>query len=330
MFRRITDAFRSFFHHEAIGGALLFASSIVALAIANSSLSGRFLALIEAPLIGHFSGAHIVNDWLMGVFFLVVGLEIKRELTTGEMSSVRRALLPAIAAAGGMIVPAVIFAVLNPGNNGWGIPTATDIAFVIGILSVLGRRVSPALAVFLVALAVFDDISGIALIALVYGGGIHPAIIGVVVAMFVPTRYLEGAIKKLHPFQVFLIMPLFALVNAGVDLRTLPERAMSQPLLLGTAAGLFFGKQLGIFGATALAVRLRFAPLPAGATWGTLYGGAILGGIGFTVSLFVAQLALPSEQLPLAKAGVLIGSLVSGVIGYVWIRAASKPTNAPL
>lgn len=328
---RLTRPFRVFFAHEASGGALLAVAAVVALALANSSASAVFEEFRTAPRIGHFSIEHIVNDGLMALFFFVVGMEIKRELVWGELSSFRRALLPALAAAGGMIGPAICYAALNHGGEGargWGIPTATDIAFVVGALSILGKRVPSGLAVFVVALAVFDDIGGVALIAIFYGGGIHSSIIGVIVALLVPKRWLADLISKLHPIQVYLIMPIFALVNAGVDVRGLPEGAWTNRVLLGTAIGLFFGKQLGIFFTTMLAVKLRVADLPSGGTWSTLYGVSILAGIGFTVALFVAALAFHGDALNLAKAGVLLGSAASGLAGYLWLAARARVAAA--
>lgn len=317
--RRITRAFQHFFALEAASGIVLLCSATLALVLANSSLSAITDTVLHAPLV-----MHIVNDGLMAIFFFVVGLEVKRELVEGELSSFKRAILPALAATGGMIVPALIYAGVARGSPGWGIPTATDIAFVIGVLSLLKGRVTPALSVFAVALAVFDDIGGVALIAIFYGGGVHPAIIGVVVALFMPRRFLAPIVHALHPWQAFVIMPVFALVNAGVDLRTLSSAAALEPVFLGTSLGLFFGKQLGIFCATWLAVRLRIGVMPAGSTWRGVYGIAILSGVGFTVSLFIAQLALADTALVLAKAGVLVGSLVSGVAGYAFIAATAR------
>jgi NhaA family Na+:H+ antiporter len=306
--RNWNTVFSRFFKHEAAGGVVLAAATILALVWAN--VGDTYATMRATALAGH-TLQELTNDWLMTLFFFVVGLEIKRELMSGELASFRKALLPAIAAVGGMVVPALVYLVVSPATpRGWGIPVATDIAFVVGCLSLLGKRVPRALAVFVVALAIFDDIGGIAVIVVGYGGGVHLTIIGVVAAMFVPRRWLPAWIERLHPWSAFVVVPLFALVNAGVDLRA----AHLDAVTLGVALGLFVGKQIGIFTATALAVKLRIAPLPG--PWWQLYGVSVLAGIGFTVSLFIAEMA----GLPEAKLGILAGSLVSGIVGYLLLR----------
>jgi NhaA family Na+:H+ antiporter len=309
--RRSFDVLRRFFGHDAAGGAVLLTTTVAALVWANV---GSSYAAVRTHVVGGHTVVSWVNDWLMTPFFFVIGLEIKRELVSGELAGLRRALLPAIAAAGGMLAPALIylaFTVHTPEARGWGIPVATDIAFVVGCLSLLGGRVPRALAVFIVALAVFDDIGGIAVIAVGYGGGVHVTIFGVAAAMLVPRRWLGAWTARLHPWSAFLVVPVFALVNAGLDLRH--GQALLTPVTLGVALGLFVGKQLGIMAATTMAVKARLAPLPSGTTWSQLHGVSVLAGIGFTVSLFITEIA----QLPAAEIGILAGSLASGVVGYV-------------
>ncbi len=298
----------------------LFVAAVLALVAANSPLAQLYASWAQAPLT-----LHVVNDGLMTLFFFVVGLDIKRELVAGELRTFQRALLPGIAALGGMIVPAAIYYGLNPSGAaaaGWGVPVATDIAFVIGCLALLGSRVPRGLAVFVVALAIFDDIGGIIVIALGYGSGIHVTIFGFLAALVVPKRWLDRSLRALHPVQTLVVMPIFAFVNAGVDMRGMTATSLAHPVPLGIALGLFFGKQVGIFAATALAIKARLAPMPRGGTWWALYGVSILAGIGFTVALFIAGLAFTGvpELLGLAKVGIIVGSVVSGGIGCLVLR----------
>jgi Na+:H+ antiporter, NhaA family len=334
-----------------------------------------------------------INDGLMAVFFFLVGLEIKREVLSGELASVRKAALPIVAALGGMVVPAGIYAILNaggPGARGWGIPMATDIAFALGALALLGGRVAPSLRVFLTAVAIADDIGAVTIIAIFYTddlawtpiglgillyvalmivnragaasaavylllgialwlavlkSGVHATIAGVMLAFVIPARSGRGCPRDhsrpehslverlehtLEPWVAFVILPLFALANAGVRLTAGLGASLLDPVALGILIGLFVGKQLGVAASCWLAVRLRVAPIPSGATWGQLYGVALLCGIGFTMSLFMATLALGvSDRLEAAKIGILAGSLASGVAGYLVLRRSGPPSITP-
>jgi NhaA family Na+:H+ antiporter len=324
---------------------------------------------------------HAVDDGLMALFFLLVGLEIKRELLVGELSSARRVALPAIAAAGGMAAPAVIYLALNLGSpialHGWAVPAATDIAFALGVLSLLGSRVPPALKAFLTALAILDDLGAIAIIAVFYtarlswlalalalGGiallvvlnrlgerrlapylligvgiwgcvlssGVHATLAGVAVALTIPLGRdgdhdapLQRLEHALHPWVAFGIIPVFGFANAGLGFGGLTLDSVLSGVTLGIAGGLFVGKQLGIAGCCWLALRARWAELPAGATPAQFYATALLCGIGFTMSLFIGALAFPSDALIAeTKLGVLIGSGLSAVSGYALMRAVTR------
>ena len=378
--RRILRPFDQFVKHAAFSGMLLFASAVAALVWANSPASASYVQLWSYPVFGETAG-HWVNDGLMTLFFLLVGLEIKREILVGELASIKRAALPLVGAVGGMIVPAVCFALIakgTPASPGWGIPMATDIAFALGVVTLLGSRVPPALKVFLVALAIVDDIGAVLVIALFYtadinvaavgaGGalvavlltfnririrsplaylvvgallwfvvlrsGVHATIAGVLLAMTIPADGDDAPLlrieRALHAPISYGVMPLFAFANAGIQLPTSLAPLLSQPAALGTAVGLIFGKPIGILGATFVAVRLRIAELPAATTLPSLVGVALLGGIGFTMSLFIAALAFrQSDQLTAAKLGVLGGSLVAGALGSAILltRPRSQPT----
>jgi Na+:H+ antiporter, NhaA family len=372
-----------FLRTESAGGLLLMAAACVALLVANSPLAGYYTALLEMPVSFQFGVAWLskplllwINDGLMAVFFLLVGLELKRELLEGHLSSVRQALLPAIAAVGGMIAPAAVYASFNHADpesmRGWAIPVATDIAFALGVLSLLGSRVPTALKALLLSLAIFDDLGAVIVIALFYTetlstpsllaaamliaalfalnragvtrpaayvllgialwlavlkSGVHATLAGVVLAMFIPMRrngesstgsHLE---HSLHPWVAFGVLPLFAFANAGVSLRGVSFPNLLEAVPLGIALGLFVGKQLGVMGSIWLAIRLRVAALPAQVRWPQLYGMALLTGIGFTMSLFVASLAFPATPGGgLDRLGILLGSLLSGAGGYLVLR----------
>jgi Na+:H+ antiporter, NhaA family len=381
--------------HEAAGGALLLLAAALALVLDNSPLEWLYDRLLETPVAVRAGQLAIekplllwINDGLMALFFLAVGLELKRELLTGDLSSWRRAILPLLAALGGMAVPALIYAFINAGNpgglKGWAIPAATDIAFALGVLALLGRRVPPSLKVFLLALAIIDDLGAIIIIALFYAqdlsslalglalagcavllclnradvrsfapymltglfiwvcvlkSGVHATLSGVILALAIPLRpmpslqaeaasgsgvsMLERLEHGLKPWVTYAIAPLFAFANAGVSLAGLKLAAMLAPVPLGIAAGLFLGKQAGIFLSVWLAVRLRLAEMPEGASWRQVYGVAVLGGIGFTMSLFIGTLAFPDPASALAvRVGVLVGSLVSAAWGYTVLRSA--------
>ena len=371
---------------ESAAGILLIVVAIAALLLANSPLYEGYHSFFHAPLgwtpIAKLDSWHLwINDGLMAVFFFVIGLEIKRELLAGELSTPERRRLPVIAAAAGMAVPALIYLVVSGGSpelqRGWAIPAATDIAFAMGVIGLLGRRVPPSLRLFLLTVAIVDDLGAVAIIALVYtegidfgwltaavlclGGmialnryqvgrswayvvlsaalwyavlhsGVHATIAGVLAAITIPLRLDTGGDSPLlrfeHalvPWSGFVIVPLFGFANAGVSVTGLGIEQLLAPLPLGIAAGLFLGKQLGILGAIAAADRLGIAPRPAGASWVQLWGMAVLCGIGFTMSLFIGALAFPLHPLLVeeAKLGVLLGSLLSALLGFAILRFAS-------
>ena len=383
--RGVLDPLRELFPGDAIGGVVLIACAVLALAWANSPWGGAYFALLHAhvplgvgPIRVDLSVLHWINDLLMAVFFLAVGLEIKREFLVGELNDARRAALPIAGAAGGMIVPALIYAALNAGGagaRGWGIPMATDIAFSLGVLALLGPRVPRGLVVFLAALAIVDDLGAVSVIAIFYTAkldlgalvgalgivallgvlarlrvmrlgvylaaapvlwyfmfrsGVHATIAGVLLGFVVPMGRergpdlsespLETLEHALKPWITWLVMPLFALANAGVSVAGMSAGSLAHPVAAGCALGLFLGKPVGILGAAWLAVRGGVASLPRGAGWGTLGAVALIAGIGFTMSLFVAALSFDGQELEdLAKLGVLLGSLASGVIGTLWL-----------
>ena len=351
---------KEFFKLEAASGIVLFTCAVVALVWANSPLAASYHALWQVSFAG-LSLHHWMNDGLMAIFFLVVGLEIKREITQGELSSIQKASLPIAAALGGMVVPALIYIFFNQGTTGaagWGIPMATDIAFAIGVLTLLGKRVPIALKLFLTAFAIVDDMGAVLVIALFYTAqiswmflalgfavlgallilnrmgvlkssiylilgiliwfaflksGIHATVAGVLLAFVIPTQTGIKLEHNLHPFVSFGIMPLFALANAGVSLS---GGTLFQPINLGIIAGLVIGKQVGITLFSWLAVRLGFAELPKGIRWVQIYATGWLGGIGFTMSLFIANLAFSEADLvDVAKLGILVASVLAGIAG---------------
>ncbi|MBX7137779.1 MAG: Na+/H+ antiporter NhaA [Oligoflexia bacterium] len=367
---KVVTFFQKFLQTEAASGVLLVFTAALALLLANSSAAPayfNFLAYrIVLPAGLDLPVLHWINDALMAIFFLLVGLEIKRELIQGELSSARKAALPAAAALGGMIFPALIFTGINwgsPAVHGWAIPTATDIAFSLGIISLLGNRVPLALKVFLTALAIVDDLGAVAVIALFYTSkldlvslgwavllttaliaanrrgfrkisiyllaglplwylvhhsGIHATVAGVVLAFCIPREIGEQIEKTIHPWVAYLIMPIFALANAGVQISGGLAEAISHPVGIGVLLGLFFGKQLGITIFSWLAAKLNVAELPAGVDFKGLYGAACLGGIGFTMSIFIATLSYEGNHLlDVAKLGILAGSLISAFLGLL-------------
>jgi NhaA family Na+:H+ antiporter len=366
------NAATAFSRSESFPGVLLFLCALAALAWANSPWDRAYRVFREyrpGGMPGVLPLELIVNDALMAVFFLLVGLEIKREMLAGELSSWKRSALPIAGALGGMLVPAGIFLAWNhglPTASGWGIPMATDIAFALGALALLGKRVPVGLKIFLVALAIIDDIGAILVIAFFYadgihvpmlflalgvfaalalanrsgvrhpapyllGGlllwfavfhsGIHATIAGVLLAICVPRSLAARLEPRLHPYVSFGILPLFALVNAGVALSPAVRHTLAEPLGLGILLGLCAGKPVGITLFSWLAVRSGIASLPGNVTWAQLAGAGLLGGIGFTMSLFIAGLGLPArELLDGAKLAVLAASVISGVGGYVVLR----------
>jgi NhaA family Na+:H+ antiporter len=382
---------RDFLTSESAGGILLIFAAILAMIVANSSLGAVYHDAIHAvtgPLLTDKLGpmtVHLwINDGLMAIFFLLVGLEIKREFVDGRLASWDRRRLPFIAAAAGMAVPAalyMLFAGSTPGlAQGWAIPAATDIAFAMGVLALLGKRAPTSLKLFLVTVAIVDDMGAVAIIALFYTAkinllalgaaavilglmfamgrlrvkslplyllmfaflwyamllsGVHATIAGVLTAMAIPFDRTPGAPDSelsplhklehaLHPWVAFAIVPLFGFANAGVDISGLTAEQLFAPLPLGIAAGLFLGKQVGIFGSVWLAVKLGIAGKLRGATWLQIYGVAMLCGIGFTMSLFIGGLAFPGEALLVeeAKIGILMGSLAAALVGYAVLRFA--------
>ena len=389
MIQNITKPFRWFFKLEAASGLVLLFSAIIALIISNSELSNLYFSSLEKYLfigINNFgiklSVLHWINDALMAIFFFFVTLEIKREFLQGELSNIKQAMLPIIGAVGGMLVPALFYIFINYGNSetivGWAIPSATDIAFSLGVLSLLGSRVPISLKVFLTALAIIDDLGAIVIIALFYSGdlsikylslmliafiillllnkfnvkkflpylivglflwefthqsGIHATIAGVLLACTIPHRKKEKdfslLIKLEHaisPYVAFGIMPLFAFANAGVSLEGLTFASLLNKVPLGILLGLFVGKQLGVFVFSYVSIKLKFAQMPSNSNWINFYAVGVLTGIGFTMSLFVGNLAFVDsmQYMDGVKIGVLSGSLLSTVFGYLLLLIFSK------
>lgn len=382
---RIQNTIRKFLDSGSAGGLLLIAAAVLALIVANSPLSEAYFSALHT-YIGPMSLSHWINDALMAVFFLMVGLEIKRELVDGHLSSWPRRILPGVAAACGMAVPALVYLSFTAGTgaeHGWAIPAATDIAFALGVLSLLGPRVPTSLKVFLAALAILDDMGAVIVIGLFYtsdvsmidlgiaaaivavlfglnrGGvcrlwlyivlgvilwffvwrsGIHATIAGVVLALTIPLKRTPGhpeahlsesPLHKLEHMLIvpvsFVIIPIFGFANAGVSFLGLGSEALLAPVTLGVAAGLSLGKLVGIFGAVTVLVKLNLADLPPGASWLQMLGTSLLCGIGFTMSLFISILAFNDPLLQdEAKIGILMGSLVAGLSGYVILRFAKR------
>ena len=384
MIRYITNSFKWFFKLEAASGLLLFFAAIIALIVSNSNLSNLYFnTLNEYLFIGvnkfglKLTVLHWINDALMAIFFFFVTLEIKREFIQGELSNIKQAMLPIIAAVGGMIVPALIYVIINLNDpntiRGWAIPSATDIAFSLGVLSLLGSRVPLSLKVFLTALAIIDDLGAILIIAIFYSGdlnikylslilisfiillvlnkynvkkflpylivgiflwdfthnsGIHATIAGVLLAITIPHRKKEKdyslLVKVEHlisPYVAFGIMPLFAFANAGVSLEGLSFETLLNKVPLGILLGLFIGKQFGVFVFSYVSIKLKLAQMPNNSNWFNFYGVGVLTGIGFTMSLFVGNLAFVEniQYIDGVKIGVLTGSLLSTLFGYFLI-----------
>lgn len=376
------SALRQFFKGQASAGLVLMAAAALAMILANSPMGPAYEHLLHDQ-IGPLSIHHWVNDGLMAIFFLLVGLEIKREVLDGQLSSWPRRILPGLAAAGGMAVPAFVYLFFNagPAAHGWAIPAATDIAFALGVIALLGKRVPVSLRIFLTALAIIDDLGAVVVIALFYTAklslldlaaaamvagllfgmnrmgvrrlspylligvllwlfvlrsGIHATLAGVVLAFAIPLQGTPGrpdseAHSPLHRLEhllhrpvSFLILPIFGLANAGVRVIGLPADAFTAPVTLGVGLGLLVGKVIGVFGTSMVAVRLRIAHMPAHATPLQLAGTALLCGIGFTMSLFITLLAFSGDAIlqSEAKIGILAGSLLSGLLGFVVLRFA--------
>ena len=389
MIQQITKPFKYFFKLEAASGLVLLFAAILALIISNGQLSDIYFSSLEKYIILgtkefglKLSVLHWINDVLMAIFFFFVSLEIKREFIQGELSNPKQAMLPIIGAVGGMAVPALFYIIINYSDsttlNGWAIPSATDIAFSLGVLSLLGKRVPISLKVFLTALAIIDDLGAIVIIAFFYSGnieikylilmhvsvillvglnkfkvksfipflvvgvflwdfthqsGIHATIAGVLLALTIPHNIKnnkESMLLKLEhglsPYVAFGIMPVFAFANAGVSLEGLTFKTLLNPVPLGIVLGLFFGKQIGVFVLSYISIKLKFADKPTGSTWPALYAVSILTGIGFTMSLFVGNLAFANnlEYIDGVKIGVLTGSLLSTLFGYFLLLIFSK------
>lgn len=386
----LSRAMQRFFGHEAAGGIVLVGATLLALMVANSSLSDGYHQLLQTKFSillgdGGLSKPLIlwINDGLMAIFFFLIGLELKREMVEGKLKNPRDILLPGMAAVGGMLIPALIYLAFNwqtPETlRGWAIPAATDIAFAVGILALIGKRAPAALSIFLLALAILDDMGAILIIALFYTSelqldylllsiipvvglwwlnrrgthrtapivllgvilwvlvlksGVHATIAGVLTAFFVPLKDrfgkspLHSIEDGLSPYVMFGIVPVFAFANAGVVLTGLTPADFAQPLTLGIALGLILGKQIGVLGVTWAMVKTGLARLPHGVTWTHIYGLACLAGIGFTMSLFIGGLTFTDNaQMNNVRLGVLTGSLVSAVLGYVVLRFAPKTAS---
>lgn len=373
------------FAHEAAGGIVLMLAAALAFLVANSGLSALYSEVLHLKFTVALGETGLskplilwINDGLMAVFFLLVGLELKYEIMSGRLKTPSNVVLPGMAALGGMAAPAIIYLIFNwsdPAHiSGWAIPAATDIAFAVGVVALLGKRVPPALKLFLLTLAILDDLGAIVVIALFYTAelklgylamalvplglmfarnlmgahriaptlllgtvlwvlvlksGVHATLAGVLTAFFIPLkdRYgkspLHSLEHSLNPYVMFLIVPIFAFANAGVNLSGMGLADLLQPLPLGIAAGLVLGKQIGVFGMTWALVKGGVARLPEGTNWAQLYGISALAGIGFTMSLFIGSLNFETDaQMNAVRIGVLVGSLVSALVGYAVLRAS--------
>ena len=377
--------FRRFLDNEAAGGVILMAAAALALVVANSPAAGLYQTMLQA-YVGPLSVAHWINDGLMVLFFLLVGLEIKREILDGQLATWSNRILPGLGALGGMMVPAAIYIAFNSQSpetmRGWAVPTATDIAFALGVLSLLGSRVPAAMKVFLAALAIIDDLGAVVIIAIFYtadisalylglaaatfaglvalnkGGvirllpylalgillwffvlqsGVHATVAGVLLAMTIPLRSPQSGRHAPSPLYAiehaltrpvaFVIVPIFGFANAGVSFTGVGLDTLLSPLPAGIAFGLLFGKIVGVFGASALAIGLGLSAMPMQARWVHLLGVAMLCGIGFTMSLFIGLLAFGDNAalLDQVKIGILAGSLAAGVLGYLVLRLTGAP-----
>ncbi len=384
-----------FLQKESAGGIILMVAAVAAVLAANSALEPYYRLLLSTPVEVRVGALEVakplllwINDGLMAVFFFLVGLELKRELIEGELSDRRNIILPGIGAVGGMIAPALIYVAFNAEDpialKGWAIPAATDIAFALGILALLGSRVPISIKVFLTSLAIFDDVGAILIIAIFYTAnisfealgvvaaclpilwffnrrgitshspyllvglimwvatlksGVHATLAGVLLAMFIPMRSktdperspLKTLEHDLHHVVAFFVLPVFAFANAGLNLKGITMDQVLHGVPMGIAAGLFFGKQIGIFGLCWLTVKLRLAKLPSGMDWTGLYGTAALAGVGFTMSLFIGSLAFEETGVDLLfdeRLGIIIGSLASGLLGYTVLRLGLKPRES--
>ncbi|MER1977042.1 MULTISPECIES: Na+/H+ antiporter NhaA [Pseudocitrobacter] len=383
-----------FFHSDASGGIILIIAASLAMLLANmGAISGLYHAFLDTPVQLKVGALEInknmllwINDALMAVFFLLIGLEVKREMVEGALATRRQAIFPVVAALGGMVVPALVYLAFNfqdpIASSGWAIPAATDIAFALGVLALLGSRVPASLKIFLMALAIIDDLGAIVIIALFYThdlsllslavaaaaiavlailnvsgvrrtglyilvgvilwtavlkSGVHATLAGVIVGFFIPLKTENGKSPAkqlehvLHPWVAFMILPLFAFANAGVSLQGVTLEGLTSLLPLGIIAGLFIGKPLGISLFCWLALKFKLARLPEGANFSQIMAVGLLCGIGFTMSIFIASLAFGAvdpELIIWAKLGILLGSLLSAVVGYSLLRMHLKPEQA--
>lgn len=385
----MVSTIKAFLKVESASGILLITAALFAVVLANSPLSHLYNLLLSTPVEVRIGALHIakplllwINDGLMAIFFFIVGLELKREILDGELSSPQAIALPAFAAIGGMVVPALIYITIN-GNDpaameGWAIPTATDIAFALAVLTLLGKRVPLALKTFLVSLAIFDDVGAIIIIAIFYTSdvsttsiiiaalsiialaitnrmnvyklmpyiffglvmwvavlksGVHATLAGVVLAMFIPLSPdpktdrspLKSLEHELHGFVAFVILPIFAFANSGLNVSAMGMDDMLHPVTLGIAFGLFIGKQIGVFTFAWIAVQMGLAKLPNKVNWSLIYGVSILCGIGFTMSLFIGSLAFERSGENLLfdeRLGIAVASILSAICGYFWLKRA--------
>ena len=383
--RKLSGTFKDFFDSEKSGGVLLIVCTVISLLITNSFLSANYLHLWHLEIAG-LSVELWVNDFLMAIFFLLIGLELQRELKVGELSDVKNALLPIFAAIGGIVVPALIHFILNKGTatqSGIGIPMATDIAFALGVLALLGNRVPASLKVFLAALAVIDDLGAIIVIAVFYtaklstaylfgalivfgilfllkkagvislvpyllGGlllwflmlksGVHATIAGVLLAFTIPFSAKEDDEDSpshrlehfLHKPVAFIILPIFALCNTGIIVGADAVQNLSAANSVGIIAGLLFGKPAGITLVSFIVVSLGICRLPLDLNWKHVFGAGILGGIGFTMSIFITNLAFTGESsiINVSKMAILLASLAAGIIGFLWLKIFGQPEDS--
>lgn len=381
----------SFFKMESAGGIILMFAAVLALLCANTPLQKYYALFLDTPVEIRIGALEIakplllwINDGLMAIFFFLVGLELKRELVEGVLSDKRNIILPGVGAIGGMALPALIYLYFNIGDSlamtGWAIPAATDIAFALGVLSLLGSRVPTAVKIFLTSLAIFDDIGAIIIIAVFYTAhislaallvvlgcililvvfnklhieskslyiligivmwvamlksGVHATLAGVVLAMFIPMKSqtksdyspLKSLEDDLHTTVAFFILPLFAFANSGIRFSGVGAEQIFHNVPLGIALGLFLGKQIGVFGICWVAIKFKLTKLPTGMSWKILYGTAVLCGIGFTMSLFIGSLAFEESGTNLLfddRIGIIMGSLASGILGYLILRASLR------
>lgn len=391
MIAKVENTIARLFRMESAAGILLFLAAVLALLIANSPLLKYYELLLSTPVEVRVGALEIskplllwINDGLMALFFFLIGLELKREWVEGELADKRNIILPGIAALGGMVIPALIYVYFNYDDpvaiQGWAIPAATDIAFALGVLALLGSRVPITLKVFLTSLAIFDDVGAILIIAFFYTSkisltalivvavcipilalanrnnvvskspylligiimwvatlksGVHATLAGVVLALFIPMRSKEdpslSPVKTLehdlHSVVAFFVLPVFAFANAGINLSGVGFEQILHPVPIGIAMGLFLGKQLGVFGFCWFFIKLKLVKMPEGMSWTSLYGISVLSGVGFTMSLFIGSLAFEETGVNLIfdeRLGILVGSLLSGVLGYLILRFSLK------